>query len=103
METVSYELNGSPLTFCENTGALLSLYSPGCGEILQGGRGLIDLAWPVAYDYEILHAGVRDGGEGPQFQWDGEALTLRFDALGNSLGLSTFGPSKSLDPSRNMG
>ncbi len=56
MNTVQYTLNGTRFTFCEETGALVSLWNEGCGEIVKNGRGLIDIAWPVKYDYETLRA-----------------------------------------------
>ena len=56
MNTVTFTLNGTRLTFSEDTGALVSLWNEGCGEILRDGGGLIDIAWPVKYDYETLRA-----------------------------------------------
>jgi len=54
MGTVTHTLNGTKFTFNQKTGAVLSLFNEGCGEIIQNGRGLIDIAWPKKYEFEIL-------------------------------------------------
>ena len=56
METVTHTLNGTKFTFDRETGAVLSLWGEGCGEIVRNGKGLIDVAWPKKYEYEILRA-----------------------------------------------
>jgi hypothetical protein len=56
METVTHTLNGTSITFDKKTGAVISLFNEGCGEIIQNGKGLINVAWPKKYEYEILRA-----------------------------------------------
>lgn len=64
-------------------GALLSLYNEGCGEIIREGRGLIDVAWPVKYDYETLRADPCGKHKPcrPVIQGDDKQIVLEYSQL----------------------
>ena len=83
MNTITFTLNGTRLTFSEETGALVSLWNEGCGEIVRDGRGLIDVAWPVKYDYETLRADPcgKHRPQKPTITGDDKQVTLHWDAL----------------------
>ncbi len=84
MNTVTYTLNKTKFTFCQATGALVSLWNAGCGEIVKDGRGLIDIAWPVKYDYEILRAEPcgKHNTVAPIITADDRQITLHYPMLG---------------------
>ena len=52
----TFVLNNTTITLDEATGGILSMSHPGCGEIMKNGGGLVDLAWPVHLDYDVLRA-----------------------------------------------
>lgn len=83
MDTVNYTLNGTRFTFSEKTGALVSLWNEGCGEIVKDGRGLIDVAWPVKYDYETLRADPCGKHKlcAPIITADDRQITIHYPAL----------------------
>ena len=83
MNTITYTLNGTRFTFDEETGALISLYNEGCGEIIREGRGLIDVAWPVKYDYETLRADPCGKHKPcrPVIQGDDKQIVLEYSQL----------------------
>lgn len=54
MKTVSYTLNNTTFTFDASTGAVVRLDYPGAPTMIQEGKGLFDLSWPVHTDYDTL-------------------------------------------------
>ena len=54
MKTVSYTLNNTTFTFDASTGAVVRLDYPGAPSMIQEGKGLFDLSWPVHTDYDTL-------------------------------------------------
>ena len=54
MNTVTYTLNNTTFTFDTSTGALWRLEYPGVPPMIQEGKGLFDLSWPVHTDYDTL-------------------------------------------------
>ncbi len=83
MQTVSFKLNGVAFTFAKETGALVSLYHPACGQLIKGGRGLIDVAWPLKFEYEILRADPCGKHKPcpPVIEGDDKQVTLTWAAL----------------------
>ena len=79
----AYTLNGTDLTFSSETGALLSLMNPVCGEIIRGGKGLVDIAWPVSYAYEILRCDpcAKYHPCRPEFIFDGTEIHIVYAYL----------------------
>lgn len=93
MSSVRYELNNTTFTLCTETGALLSLEYPGTkpmlkNEALETGErptygGLLDIAWPVHYEYETLRANPTGKAKAcpPRIDYDGKKLTITYDML----------------------
>lgn len=84
METVTYSLNGAALTFSAEKGTLVSICHPGCGEILCQGNSLVDVAWPVKYDFETMRAaagGKLPRSSRPEILFDGQCITVHFEQL----------------------
>ena len=79
----SYRLNGTVLELDEQTGAIVSLRHPGCGEIMKNGGGLVDLSWPVHLDYEALRADPcgKYFQKAPTIEGDDRSVTLTWDGL----------------------
>ena len=79
----SYRLNGTVLEFDEQTGAIVSLRHPGCGEIMKNGGGLVDVSWPVHLDYEALRADPcgKYFRKAPTIEGDDRSVTLTWDGL----------------------
>ncbi len=53
-QTVFFTLNGSRFVLDTATGAVLSLKRAGCPEFIASPCGLVDLAYPVHLDYDLL-------------------------------------------------
>ena len=93
MSTVRYTLNDTTFTFCSETGALLCLEYPGVKPMLKNKAletgekaaygGLIDMAWPVHYEYETLRANPtgKANSRPPRMEYDGGSLTLTYDEM----------------------
>ncbi len=93
MSIVRYTLNDTTFTFCRETGALLCLEYPGVRPMMKnkalgtGDRatygGLIDIAWPVHYEYETLRANPtgKANSKPPRMEYDGKSLTITYDEL----------------------
>ncbi|HIS70156.1 MAG TPA: hypothetical protein IAA58_12425 [Candidatus Gallacutalibacter stercoravium] len=83
MSTTHYTINGTTLTFARDTGALTALSNPACGRLVRGGRGLIDVAWPVKLRYEILRADPCGKHKPcpPEIEGDERGVTLTWQAL----------------------
>lgn len=83
MNTRTFTLCGTTLTFAEATGALVSMRNPACGELIRGGKGLLDVAWPVKLKYEILRADPCGKHKPcpPTITGDGQQVTLSWAAL----------------------
>ena len=88
METVRYTLNDTVFELDKATGALAELSFPGVGPLQKmGGKGraagLVDIAWPVHYEYETLRANPCGGSHRrpPEIAYDGQSLILTYDQL----------------------
>ena len=83
MEPLQFTLNQLTLTLAPDTGALLSMWGAHCGTLAQNGQGLIDIAWPVKYDYEILRAAPcgKHSKKPPAIQYDGTSLVISYAVL----------------------
>jgi len=83
MEKVLCTLNGATLSFNKATGELVSLSGDSCGELIKNGSGLIDVAWPLQYDYEILRASA-DGkfySSAPRIETDTGSVCITWEKL----------------------
>ena len=79
----TYVLNGTNYSFDSETGALLSLEVPGVSPIMDGGKGLFDISWPVHLEYDIQRANPTAlyGKCTPRFEYDGETLEIIYDKV----------------------
>ncbi|MBR6676330.1 MAG: hypothetical protein IKL24_03260 [Clostridia bacterium] len=83
MNTKSYILNNTKFTFDLDTGAVAGLEVPGVKPIMEEGRGLFDLAWPVHLEYDIQRANptAAYGKCAPRFEYDGNVLEIIYDKV----------------------
>ncbi len=83
MNTKSYILNNTKFTFDLDTGAVAGLEVPGVKPIMEEGRGLFDLAWPVHLEYDIQRANptAAYGKCAPRFEYDGSILEIIYDKV----------------------
>ncbi len=87
MNTVSYILNGTTLTFnCEN-GALVKIEHPEAGVLVDGGRGILDMAWPYHTDYDTLRLNptAPHMGEAPEFEVEEGKVTVKYHKMGRTI------------------
>ncbi len=79
----TYTLNGCDYSFESETGALLSIELPGTAPMMQDGKGLFDLAWPVHLEYDIQRANptAAYGKNAPCFDFDGETLVITYNSV----------------------
>ena len=83
MNTVSYTLNNTTFTFDTSTGALQRLEYPGVPPMIQGGKGLFDLSWPVHTDYDTLRLNPtgKYHSTPPAIACDGNTITLTYHSI----------------------
>ncbi len=91
MELVRLALNGIEFTFDRATGALAEMALPGVGPMQKLGEagvsdGLVDMAWPVHYEYETMRANPCGAShrKAPVIEGDGERITITYDGLPQS-------------------
>lgn len=79
----TYVLNGCEFVFESETGALLSMKTEGVTPMIENGKGLFDLAWPVHLEYDIQRANptASYGQNPPSFEYDGESLIITYDKV----------------------
>ena len=85
--TVSYILNGTTLTFNRETGALYSVAHPEAGTLIEGGKGILDIAWPYHTDYDTLrvNATAQYRGEAPQIIAEEGKVTVKYSKMARTI------------------
>ena len=80
MNAVSYILNGTTLTFDAANGALVKIEHPEAGVLVDGGKGILDIAWPYHTDYDTLrvNATAPHMGEAPQIMAEEGKVTVKY-------------------------
>ena len=83
MNTQSYILNGTTLTFDCDTGALYEMSHPEAGVLISGGKGILDIAWPYHTDYDTLrcNATAEHNKEKPEIAFDGTTVTVKWNKM----------------------
>ena len=83
MNTVSYILNGTTLTFDRDTGALYEVSHPVAGTLVSGGKGILDMAWPYHSDFDALrcNATAEHYGEAPTITGDESSVTVAWSVM----------------------
>lgn len=91
MEILNYTLNGTEFIFAKSTGALVELSLPGVGSLQKLGPngetdGLVDVAWPVHYEYETMRANPCAPSHiaAPRFESGEGWVKIIYDALPQS-------------------
>lgn len=87
MNTKSYILNGTTLTFDSANGALIKIEHPEAGVLVEGGKGIIDIAWPYHTDYDTLrlNPAAPHAGEAPEFVCENGKLTVKYHKMGRTI------------------
>lgn len=85
--TVSYVLNGTTLTFCRETGALTHVSHPEAGTLIDGGRGIVDIAWPYHTDYDTLRVNptAPHRGEAPEIVAEAGKVTVKYSKMARTI------------------
>jgi len=83
MKTVSYTLNNTTFTFDTSTGALTRLDYPGTPSMIQEGKGLFDLSWPVHTDYDTLRLNPTGKycATPPVITYESDTITLAYPSI----------------------
>lgn len=83
MNIKSFKLNETNFSFDEDTGALLSMEIPGVKPMMDGGKGLFDLAWPVHLEYDIQRANptAAYGKCAPSFEYEDGTLKISYEKV----------------------
>ena len=83
MSNKTYTLNKTDFVFDTRTGALVSMKTCGVAPMMEDGRGLFDIAWPVHLEYDIQRANptAEYGKCAPRFEFDGETLEIIYDKV----------------------
>lgn len=91
METISYTLNGTTFVLDKDTGVLMEMSIPGVApfqKMREDGKaiGLVDLAWPVHYEYETLRANptAKVHPCAPRFESGADHLNIIYDEMPQS-------------------
>lgn len=87
MNKKSFVLNGTEFVIDADTGALDSLVFPGVKPMLEGGRGLFDLAWPFhnLYDTQRANPTGAYNTAPPEISFDGGVLTIHYSRVPNTI------------------
>ena len=83
MSNKTYTLNKTNFVFDTETGALVSMETCGVKPMMEDGKGLFDIAWPVHLEYDIQRANptAEYGKCAPRFEYDGETLEIIYDKV----------------------